>query len=201
MEEIVEQSTNNEMMLPLEYQEPNKWLEILGWVIGIALLMVVLRYALKVVVKWVKKGMIIVMKWFNKFLSYQETDLITMDYYDQVETLDELKKKKIFRSKKRELKAWKKKIRAFEEETNLRTKYRVGYRLVIEWLRLKELKVNYSDTTLEICEKARQKEASWQFDGETQVYNELQYGDYEVTVEDIELLENTLSRMKEEIKK
>lgn len=115
-------------------------------------------------------------------------------YYDQVESVIPRKIKKKDKVNKSANKLWKREYRNFLKVTDITKKYRLGYKLIIEWYKLKRVKIIPSDTTLEICEKTSEYKEIDPIDDITKTYNEIRYGDSEAEEKDIERIIQTIDK-------
>lgn len=92
-------------------------------------------------------------------------------------------------------KAWRKSYRAFRKLEDSEGKLRAGYRLMVEWLNLKGVPVQPSDTTLEILQKSQEKLADADAGSVTDEYNGIRYGEKDADLEKMHCLAETLKRL------
>ncbi len=100
----------------------------------------------------------------------------SLDYVDEEESLTE--EASVRENGEHGWKKWRKACRAFRKMEDSEEKLRRGYRLIVEWLKLKGVDVQRSDTPLEILKKA--ESSDWQkagAQGLTNEYNGIRYGE------------------------
>ena len=108
-------------------------------------------------------------------------------YFDAVETLDP---ESVLSSRKKgfRLKDWKKLYRKFNAMEPNNEKFRYGYALSMEWLRLKNVKLDPADTCGEIYKKAIPIFPEEQFAAVTRCYDDIRYGEATVQLAAVETL-------------
>lgn len=116
-------------------------------------------------------------------------------YFDAVETLDPdsiaiSNEKNTFR-----LKDWKKLYRKFKAMAPGKEKFRYGYALSLEWLRMHQVPLENSDTCVEIYHKSTAVFPEEQFGIISECYDHIRYGDEPVQLSAVETLCDVLDSL------
>ncbi len=121
-----------------------------------------------------------------------DDERINQSYYDHVETVkpEKVKKREIRNNQLN--KVWKKQYKNFYKTIDCTKKYRLGYKLITAWYKLKQVNIVPSDTTLEILEKTLEYKEIESMDRITKAYNEIRYGERHAEEKDIDAITKTL---------
>ena len=92
-------------------------------------------------------------------------------------------------------KAWRRSYRLFRKMEDSEKKLRFGFQLLVEWLHLKGVPVQSSDTPLEILEKSENMIAGASTKVVTDGYNGIRYGDRDADLESMRRLVEMLKRL------
>lgn len=130
----------------------------------------------------------------NLFKIKSGDESMNQSYYDHVEIVMPRTIKKKEKRNKPANKIWKREYKNFLKVTDLTKRYRLGYKLIIEWYKLKRINIIPSDTTLEICEKTSECKEIESIDHLTKIYNEIRYADMKAEEKDIEIITRTLDK-------
>ena len=95
---------------------------------------------------------------------------------------------------------WKQDVKEFLRKDNSPEYFRDGYRLVLDWLRMKEIPILTCDTPNEIWEKSKDAISDDAFLQTTDGYNRLRYGELVCDITDLDSLRNTLKTLQTKMK-
>lgn len=115
-------------------------------------------------------------------------------YYDREEFISPKEIQKEISQKKR-LKEWTKSRKRYNKMPDSAEKIRFGYKLAVEGLKLCGLKIQQSDTTMEILDKSKKIIMSENCQCVTEEYNAVRYGDRNFHEESIQNLSETLDEI------
>lgn len=113
------------------------------------------------------------------------------EYFDFEETIP---MNKIIKEKRKkgDLRRWKREYKEFEKLTDSPEKLRLGYRLLLQWLKYRKIEISQSDTPEEILKKSSELLKESSAEQSTEDYEVLRYGEQQSSSQNIE---ETLKRI------
>lgn len=122
-------------------------------------------------------------------------------YSDSEETLNSREIKAQRKPTNRQaIRQWKQHAKEFLQKDPSSAQYREGYRLVLDWIHIKDIPILDSDTPNEIFQKAEGTIADDAFFRTTDGYNRLRYGGLDCEITDFESLRRTIHTLQAKIK-